>query len=36
MPMGGSHLFDGDCHIQLQRYGTEELADASRFGRGGR
>jgi Cdc6-like AAA superfamily ATPase len=25
--MSGDHSFDGDCHIQLQRYGTEELAD---------
>ena len=27
IPMNGSHSFDGDRHIQLQRYGTEELAD---------
>jgi Cdc6-like AAA superfamily ATPase len=27
MPMNGSHSFDGDHHIQLQRHGTEELAD---------
>jgi Cdc6-like AAA superfamily ATPase len=27
VPMGGSHSFDGDQHIQLRRYGTEELAD---------
>lgn len=27
IPMGSSHSFDGDRHIQLQRYGTEELAD---------
>jgi Cdc6-like AAA superfamily ATPase len=25
--MGGGHSFDGDRHIQLRRYGTEELAD---------
>ena len=27
IPMNGSHSFDGDRHIQLRRYGTEELAD---------
>ena len=27
MPMSGGHSFDGGRHIQLQRYGTEELAD---------
>jgi len=27
VPMGGSPSFDGDRHIQLRRYGTEELAD---------
>jgi Cdc6-like AAA superfamily ATPase len=27
VPMGDSHSFDGDRHIQVQRYGTEELAD---------
>lgn len=27
VPMNSSHSFDGDRHIQLQRYGTEELAD---------
>ena len=26
-PMNGSHSFDENRHIQLQRYGTEELAD---------
>jgi Cdc6-like AAA superfamily ATPase len=27
VPTDSSHLFDGDIHIQLRRYGTEELAD---------
>jgi Cdc6-like AAA superfamily ATPase len=27
VPIGSSHSFDGDRHIQLRRYGTEELAD---------
>ncbi len=27
VPMSGSHSFDGDRHIQLRRYGTDELAD---------
>jgi len=25
--MDGSHSFDGDRHIQLRRYGTDELVD---------